>query len=450
MSWITRTIGNLTSFVLASDRGSRTLQIAGIVRFALILLQGVVLVKAGVPLAVVGQVEFVFFVANFLMFFWQNGSQKSLLSWVPEAGDEKTWHRRLGAVFVSMHGFAVIALILLGGVVSFEHLIKSESVLDVWTTLFLGVYIFFTLPTSPIIYNYLLRKKYRRIIGYITVSYTLQILVVLLPVVLGYGISFMVMCLAAFAVARWLFVLVDGAWWEKGLPAISQVFAFVLFALPLIFHALNSGLMDYVDGWIVTGYFGDDKFALYRYGAKELPINALLIGGLLTGLIPKYASAGQIDAADLKKEIRKLIMILFPLSALLILISPILFEIVYSEDFVVSARIFNIYALTLLATAAINQVYLYVHKHNWVLALSTAAEILVNAVLSILLLQKFGLYGIPLATVIAFALHKSFLIIYVQIYLKAPVKDYVPVREYLAGIIGILVCFAIAELIYFY
>jgi hypothetical protein len=216
-----------------------------------------------------------------------------------------------------------------------------------------------------------------------------------------------------------------------------------------MFHAFNSGLMDYIDGWIVSGYFGEDMFARYRYGARELPINALLIGGLVSGLIPRFSKLGTVDATVVKEESARLIRTIIPANCLLLLASPLLYELVYSEEFVISARIFNIYALTLLSRIIIGQVYLYVFQKNWVLALSTLGEIILNIVLSLILLERFGLLGIPSATVIAFALHKVFITIYVGRRLGAPLTTYVPLKLYALASIALLASFVIAEFIYF-
>jgi len=149
------------------------------------------------------------------------------------------------------------------------------------------------------------------------------------------------------------------------------------------------------------------------------------------------------------REIRKLIRILVPVNVLLILLSPLLFKYVYTSDFVVSARIFNIYALTLTSRVVISQVYLYVGKRNWVLAASTSVEIIINIILSIILLKHLGLYGIPLATVIAYLLHRIFLFTYIYYNMGVSPKRYLPYGDYALAICIMLGAFALAELIYF-
>jgi O-antigen/teichoic acid export membrane protein len=281
------------------------------------------------------------------------------------------------------------------------------------------------------------------------VSFTLQLAAVVIPVLTGYGLETVLFWLAAVAVARWIFAILDGHWFSKGIHGIKGSLIYLAFALPLMFHAFNSGLMDYIDGWIVSGYFGEDMFARYRYGARELPINALLIGGLVSGLIPRFSKMGDVDASVVRSESARLIKTIIPANCVLLLVSPLLYQLVYSEEFVLSARIFNIYALTLVSRVIIGQVYLYVFQKNWILALSTLGEIILNVVLSLILLDRFGLLGIPVATVIAYALHKVFITLYVGRVLKEPLQAYFPIRRYALASIALALSFIIAEFIYF-
>ncbi len=447
--FITSTVQKFVYPFLAKDPDARILQLAGIGRFALIFIQGIVHVKSGVPLEIIGKIEFVFFVANFLVFYFQNGGRNALLSWVPGRSDSGDLHDKLSAVYAALHVFgAVAALVLLIGS-QFFHTGKYEWLLHDSSVIYLAVYVLFTTPVTALIYNYLLTGRRHRILWFITVSYIIQILTVIVPVVTGAGVDTMLAALAVFAVARWLFATADGGWFRNGFPAVARITAFIGFALPLVLHALNSGLMDYVDGWVVSAYFGDEQFALYRYGAKEFPVNALLIGGLLTGMIPRFRADGQVKADALKREIARLMRVLIPANCLLILLSPMLYELVYSEEFVTSARIFNIYALTLLSRVVMNQVFLYVFHHNWVLAGSTMVEVVINVALSIVLMQEYGLIGIPAATVIAYALHKIFIIAYIRRYFKSPFGSYIPLLPYVVSVIAMVACVVAAELIYY-
>jgi O-antigen/teichoic acid export membrane protein len=422
---------------------------AGMVRFALIFLQGVVLVKGGVPIEIVGQIELVFFLANFMLFYWQNGGRNAMLSWVPAKDSSKPDSLKLASVFVTMHGVAFLAAILTMAVTWLPFMERFAVLRVDGNWILLALYVMLTLPTIPLIYAYLMRGQLSRIIWYISLSYMVQVASVAVPVLLGYEISVMIRCLVGFAILRYVFVLFGGGWFKNGLPAISRSLGFIVFAIPLILHALSSGLMDFVDGWIVSLFYGDEMFAIYRFGAKEFPLHALLIGGLLTGLIPLYRKREHVAGNELKKEIRRLMHILFPICCVLLLISPWVYRVVYSSEYVLSARIFNIYALTLASRVVINQVYLYVYHYNWTLSLSTMAEIVVNVVLSVLLMREMGILGIPLATVIAYTLHRAFIIAWLHLRMRVPVSDYLPIKGFVLYCIAMLLCFAAAEILWF-
>lgn len=431
--------------ILAADKAARTMQMAGLLRFAFILLQGIILVKAGLPLQIVGQIELVFFVANFFMFFWQNGGNSAMMSW--ESGQERV--KAGGAIFSALHLHALAGICVLWIVAQIPIGEKFEMLNSSANLAALTAYIFFSIPAGAIIYAYLVREQFKHILWYTGLVQAVQVTIVLVVMISGYGIDVLLFALAGFALLRWVFVLVTGQWFSQGIPPIARTWAFALFALPLILHAFNSGLMDYVDGWIVSLVFGEESFALYRYGARELPFNVLLIGGLVSGLVHRYKTANAIDAESLRAEILHLMKLLFPINCALILLSPLLYTIVYHEEFAYSARIFNIYALTLLSRVVVNQVFCYVHHHTWVLTWSTAVEVVINIILSLLLMQWLGLLGIPLATVLAYALQKMFIVIYVRRRFGARLSQYVPITQSIWYFGSMIVCVILAELIYF-
>jgi len=440
-------VRNFLKLFFAEDNDARVLQAAGILRFVLVFLQGVILVKAGVDLELVGQIELIFFLINFLIFYLENGGRNAMISWVPT--DPEGFNERLGAAFGAMHLLGLIAAALVIGFLSLPNAPGYTFLQGGSAPIFMAVIVLTSVPVSILSYNYQLTGRRQRILPWIGFSFLLQLCAVVIPVLQGKGIIDVLMWLSVVTSARWLFALLDGKWFTNGSSGLKGSLLFLGFALPLIFHALNSGLMDYIDGWIVSGYFGEDMFARYRYGARELPVNALLIGGLMSGLIPVFSKAGVVNAEKVKSETNRLIRTILPANCLLLLVSPLLYELVYSDEFIISARIFNVYALTLISRVIIGQVYLYVYRKTWVLALSTLGEILLNILLSLLFLNYFGLMGIPFATVVAFAVHKVFIILYVGKSINQPLKAYVPLKEYIIASIMLLVSFSLAEFIYF-
>lgn len=440
-----RTIDLFFKRYLAQDDAARTLQLAGLLRFTLIFLQGIILIKAGVPIAIVGQLELVFFAINFFQFFWQNGGHQAMLSW--KKGEERSLAS--GAIFGGMHLQALVGAGLVW-ILAFVPVSASfEFVLD-WRNLgALSVYVFFSVPVGAIVYQYLVQGKLNKILWYTLLSHGVQAAIVVFLLGRGTNVEFLIDVLAGYAFARWLVVLIAGRFFRDGIPSLKAVLAFFVFAIPLVLHAFNSGVMDYVDGWIVSFFYGDEMFALYRYGAREMPLNALMVAGLVSGLIHRFSGDAKVEASVLKSESLRAIRLLLPLSCVLILLSPLLYRILYNAEFIFSARIFNIYALTVLSRVILSQVYAYVHHQNWVLTWSTFVEIVVNIVLSLILMEYLGLIGIPVATVIAYALQKLFLIIYVQRRFGIPFRTYIPVKACIWYFSATIASVIISELIYF-
>lgn len=440
-----KVLSGLVRRYLAGDDAARTLQIAGLLRFTFIFLQGIVLIKAGVPVAVVGQLEMVFFIANFFQFFWQNGSHQAMMSW--KSGGERP--NASGAIFSAMHLQALLgaALVWLVAVIpvsgAFEGLLTGQNIAAI------SVYVFFSIPVGALTYTLLVRNRYGDILWYTSVLQGGQVVLVIYALVSGQDISTLVMLLAGYAILRWLVVLIVGRFLSHGIPARREVIGFCVFSIPLILHALNSGIMDYVDGWIVSVFYGDETFAQYRYGAREVPLNALMIGALVSGMVHRFRSANAIDSTTLRVETSRAIRLLFPLSCGLILFSPLLFQLLYSEDFLLSARVFNIYALTVIARVILSQVYTYVHRHNWVLTMSTTGEIIINVILSLLLMRWIGILGIPLATVVAYVLQKLFLIIYVRRRYGASFSEYVPVKDCVWYFSAMILCVILSDQLFF-
>lgn len=436
------------SQLLAKEQASRALQIAGFVRFLLILLQGIILVKAGVDIATVGQIEFVLFFLNFLSFFFVNGGRNAILS-IPESlfeGESEKLHQ--GAFFASFHFFAlvsVLALLLLIMYAPSEDfaLIGSPS-----AQLALGLFLFFAIGSGPLEYCFLRQDRLRKMIWVMGLTQALQLLAVVAPLLLGYSLADTLWVLVVATGIRYLIAAIDLRWFLH-VPARAKIMLFMGFSLPLILHAGMGGIMDYVDNWIVSWYYGDAQFAIYRYGARELPINALLIGGLTGGLIREFRRSGGVSDITLKDEISRLMRTLFPLTAVLLLISPILYQLAYSQEFIQSARIFNIYAFTLASRVIVNQVYLYHDGKNWILFFSAFGEVLLNILLSLVFLQWIGLLGIPIATAVAFFAHRVFMVSYVYFRYKTPPSRYIPLRSYCFFSLLIVVSFVLSEYLYF-
>ena len=167
------------------------------------------------------------------------------------------------------------------------------------------------------------------------------------------------------------------------------------------------------------------SFAQFRYGAREFPFAAALIGGLSAGIIPAIIKSEKEGLLQLKSKSVRLYHILFPIGIILILSSYFLFPILFSETFTNSSIIFNIYILLLISQLILPQSVLMAKEDTRPLMYIALIELAANIAFTILLGLKFGLIGIAFGTFIAFLLEKIILAYYLVRVHKIKPKEYI-------------------------
>jgi len=180
---------------------------------------------------------------------------------------------------------------------------------------------------------------------------------------------------------------------------------------PLIMYAISTGLARSFDSWLVSRYFDETQFAIFRYGAREFPLVVAFAGGLSTIMIPRLLMNEALP--ELRKRSTRLMHICYPVVFIIMLCSPLLFGFFFGDSFIPAAYLFNIYLLITLTQLIFPQTILTARGDTRLLWYVSLAELLVNVVASLVLLSYFGLAGIAFGTLIAFAFEKVILLIIV-------------------------------------
>lgn len=428
------------------------LQFFQLLRFGTTLLIGILLAKIfGLATAEIALYEVILFLGNFVSFFWISAGIKSLLSEYARSKNQAS------AVLINtsflLFLFGLLAAALLYFFQSF--LLQTFTQFDQIPYLYLiCLYLIFNAPASLIEYIYLLDKKEPQIIRYGLIIFGLQLIAVLLPLLVGWGIRGIFQCLVLWSLFKfgWLLVMLIQHWNQSKIThnnkpilnwSIQKRLLILLF--PLSLHMLIGGGMEYVDGFIVTKYFEDTgMFAIFRYGARELPLVTILTAALTATLIPLAVENQAIVLPKIKTEIDRLSLWLFPVTIGLMLVSPFLFPEVYTENFAASARVFNVYLLIISSRILLPQVIILAQQHNYVLVWSAFIEVGVNLGLSLYWVQDYGLEGIAFATVCAYFVNKIILIGYNYFQFKIPLSEYLNIPTYLLYNISLALFFWIS------
>jgi O-antigen/teichoic acid export membrane protein len=293
-----------------------------------------------------------------------------------------------------------------------------------------SLFLLFNLPTFPVEYIYLLHKKPVFIAGWGMAAFGLQLVVVFLPVFLGYGLEASLTGLAALAFLKWLWTAATV--WHFG--ALSWrpdlIRKYLHFAGPLILNVWVSNLVLMFDNWLVGWHYHDPAvFAVFRYGSRELPLAQALATALGVALIPRLAEDLAGGLADMKAMTRKLGHLLFPVAILLLLVSKPLFPLVFNPAFASSAPLFNIYLLITASRMLLpNSIILAMHRPRVILWVSLA-EMLVKILLSLVFIYAWGLPGLAWSAVIAYWVEKGGLMWYLNRQGIA-VRSYVDLKWY--------------------
>jgi O-antigen/teichoic acid export membrane protein len=400
------------------------LQFFQLLRFSTLILIGVVFAKSGLSISEIGQYETFLIIAGAVSFFWLNGLVQGFMPLITKE-DISRKSPVLFNVFYLITGLSVLSGAFL---IVFEHsisgfLLKKTSVPYLS---YLLIYLLVSTPASLVEYIYLIKNEGKSIIRYGIVSFGLMFFLVIIPPVIGKGIEYSLIGLIIGAVFRfvWLLVLL----FKNSNPTFDQTYIklHLRSSSPLILSMFLSGSAQYIDSFIVTSYFDDATFAIFRYGAREFPLVLLLANAFSTSMLPGFSDRSKLisNLEKIKQNAQKLGNWMFPLSGLLMLVSHQAFPVIFNVGFSQSATIFNIYLLLIASRLLFPQTILIGLQKTNLIMWASLLEIIINVISSLFFVQIWGLTGVAYGTVVAYLFEKVLLMIFVSKSCQIKVSSY--------------------------
>ena len=407
------------------------LQFFQLLRFGTLLLISIFFTKSNVTTEAIGNYEFFLFVSTLACSFWINGLIQSFLPlFRNNYSFTQTGCRspEFFNVFVLLSIFSFLVVVVLFFFrFSILGLLGKSGTIPYFN--FLLVYIFFSSPAFLVEYIYLLKDKAGWIIKYGLITFSVQFILVVVPVFLGMGMEISIMGLVAVSVIRygWLVVLL------KRYAQFSLSKGFIKehlhLALPLIVSSLLGASAQYVDGFLVLNEFDTATFAVFRYGAKEFPLVLMMANALNTAMIPVFSAKKKLSETlmSLRNKTARLMHLLFPVTIIFMIFSNWLYPRVFNENFTASAGIFNIYLLLVISRLVFPHTILIGLKKTKIIMYASMAELVVNVILSIVFIRFWGIEGVAFATFIAYAIQKIVWVGYNKIVLGISPGEYIPI-----------------------
>lgn len=376
-------------------------------------------------------------------FFWSYGFKNSYLSYFPTV-DSETKKQFLSTLLTLYLGCAFVAALAVY-IIGKNELIFSWDPAEIGFVHLASIYLILNTPTILTEHSYILFEDSKRLIQYALLVFLLPIVVVICALIIEKSVYAIAVGFLVIALIKFLYLLLFPVRLYSGVGLKpTMIKPYLIFSLPLILQALLGNGVEFIDGYLVQRFFPVETFAIYRYGARELPFVVLFVGSVMTALLPKAVSQLPETLMVAKTETTKLMHVLYPISILLILISPFIFPFVYDESFKESAYLFNIYALIISSRILIPQLVMFGKHHNKGLATITFIELILNVSLSLFLMTYWGVRGIAVASVIAFFAAKAMVMIFNYVVYKIGPSAYIDLKFYLIYNLALFIGFYIS------
>ncbi|MEN9611366.1 MAG: hypothetical protein RLZZ628_2180 [Bacteroidota bacterium] len=444
---------------------SRASQISQLLRRGGNILVAILLAKTHLPPSDIGIYETLTFLCSIADFFWLNALLQTGLSYFPTLSETD----KPKFIFQQFLVFNVCSLALFCFFIFFKS--KLLLVLTGQSELpFYEIYWYFLLfhfPSFLIESNYLLQKNAKGLLIYSILTFGLQQILFFYPILTHQSFKYSFYGLVLLGILKYIGLILQ----NRGIffPQISQILQisqiffkksvhksagkrciqnYLILALPLIGYSLLNGLAMNFDGILINWFYEGDKtiFALYRYGARELPISLALSIGLSNALVPMIATNYAEGVYALKQKSKRLWHWLFPLSILLLLTSNLWYPKVFRAEFAESATIFDIYLLLIISRLLFSNTVLMALNETTVLLKISIVETLLNLFLSILGIYYFGYIGVAAATVFAYWFEKIAIVVYLKRKHNIDFADYGDKNWYMSYISILFLTYAIKHL----
>ncbi len=384
----------------------------------------------------VAQFEMFMFIGGALTFFWVTGIIQSLLTLYKK---NKTFHKsgdngpakspEIFNAFILLCFFSLF-MFLMG------HLLKNHFSVFHYTgnVPYINLLLLYVLLSSPVClieYIYLLNNRSYRIFQYGLITFSAQLVLIIIPVLLGKDFLWSIWGLLAIASVRWIWLIILLRRYSEMKISFKFIKEHLYLGIPLIATTFISGSAQYVDGTIISAHFKDETtFAIFRFGAKEFQLVIMMATGLSTALLSEFSTREKMkDSLSLIKEkSSRLMHFLFPASMIAMLLANWAYPRIFTPAYASSAGIFMVYLLLVIPRLVFPQTIVVGRKRTNIALITAVIAQIINIPLSLALIPPYGVVGVALATFIIYTLEKAFLVIYVKVKMKIHPTEYIPVK----------------------
>jgi len=244
------------------------------------------------------------------------------------------------------------------------------------------------------------------------------------------------------------------AWSEKIVPFINKK-EVLLYSIPLLLIATTNAIFYRVDV-LMLGYFhAPGQVALYRLAAQLALIIVFplaIFNKRFTAAIAEYHHNNKLEKLDFlfKTITRWIFMVSFPIFLIIVLLRKDLI-LIFGRQYMAAWKVLIVASLAQLISALVGSAgyMLSMTANQKILLAITVATKLLNVVLNLLLIPRFGGLGAASATTISIALWNIFCLLFVWRKVKVHPFSFKIYKPLLNGIVSFMLAQSILNAFHF-
>jgi O-antigen/teichoic acid export membrane protein len=302
---------------------------------------------------------------------------------------------------------ALTALLLVFGAPAIAALMKNRALAPL--LVYYGAAIGFLIASEHFVQLMIAHDRYQVAVLVETVETVVRVVVLIAPLLAGYGLTGIVIAALGYAMLRFA---VRSVWLIAPLGSLARPPGQHWFTGEQLAYSVPLGLMSLVgvvgsqlDRAIIATVFTPADYAIYSVGALEIPLDAIFQASVATVLrasMPGLIREGRHDEVVrlLREGVRKLSLIVLPCFVFLLAYAHEFITVLFTQQYAPSVNVFRIYVflmpLNMFILSPVPPAYGRTTINFYIVACVTA----VHAVLSFVLLRWIGFYGPAVSTIV--------------------------------------------------
>jgi O-antigen/teichoic acid export membrane protein len=253
------------------------------------------------------------------------------------------------------------------------------------------------------------QDKYATAVMFETGETMVRVVVLVVPLLAGYGLSGVLWSVVVFSLGRFLLrnaLLLRGIGWNM-IPQRGTLFVGdqLAYSLPMCLTSMVGLIGGALDRMIIAANFKPAEYAIYTVGAMDIPLDSIFqvaVANVLRASLPSLVRDGHFDEIVrlVREAVRKLSIIMLPSFVFLFGFAQEFISLLFTSSYSESVTVFRIYLwlvpLHMMILSPIPQAFGRTKINFYLVGLVTA----VHLVLSFVLLHWIGYLG-PAASNIA-------------------------------------------------